>query len=584
MTQPVGIGEMRVYPDARPSLSPGRHQVTMNQTITKGGPVAPVNRYVDVTAPRFALAPGELLSTFPPANSVGAFDKRLPQVTFRRRTLPWERSAGSPTNGPPDPWLALVVLAEGEANFRSGVHISDALPANILAAQGITDDGTCDVLEVSRTVIRKVFPAKEELPLLTHVREVNLSDTEFATGDDDGWIAVVIANRLPRPNTSYGAYLISLEGRRSELPDPPAVQPVLGDRFVFDLSDSQLAAASYARNPGLTMPLGATRDATPGGRAAATASAWTPSSTPTVSAITGPAQSSFGAGFFENAIDFQIVEGVDVQTTRFPVLAHWNFECDAGGDFESLMGNLDIGLLGSVPVAAGEQGASVDPGPQVAPTGHTVLSHLTRRGDAAEAWYRGALAPREVKRRDAGSPFHAADQARRIAEDGLEDLSESAAFEIGRLLAMATPRFLADLQAWRRTGFAVRRARAMLESMPIVSEIGETRLVRRLKLALIDPIATGAPLGRPVPVDDVADLLADDDAKVIAAGLGLDTKVVAETLADGLVTTAVDPATTATTLPTDLAGVMSDEAALHDLSRHVRDVAHTLVERSGDEP
>ena len=75
------------------------------------------------------------------------------------------------------------------------------------------------------------------------------------------------------------------------------------------------------------------------------------------------------------------------------------------------MGNLDIGLLGSVPVAQGEQGASVDPGPQVAPTGHTVLSHLTRRGDAAEVWYRGALAPREVKRRDAGSPFH----ARRLA-------------------------------------------------------------------------------------------------------------------------------------------------------------------------
>ena len=139
----------------------------MNQTITKGGPVAPVSRYVDVTAPRFALAPGELLSTFPPANSVGAFDNRLPQVTFRRRTLPWERSAGSATNGPPDPWLALVILAEGEANFRSGVHISDALPPNILAAQGITEDGTCDVLEVSHTVVQKVFPAKEELSLLT---------------------------------------------------------------------------------------------------------------------------------------------------------------------------------------------------------------------------------------------------------------------------------------------------------------------------------------------------------------------------------------------------------------------------------
>ena len=38
MTQPVGIGEMRVYPDARPRLTPGRHTVTMNQAISKGGP------------------------------------------------------------------------------------------------------------------------------------------------------------------------------------------------------------------------------------------------------------------------------------------------------------------------------------------------------------------------------------------------------------------------------------------------------------------------------------------------------------------------------------------------------------------
>ncbi len=134
MTQPVGIGEMRVYPDARPRVTPGRHRVTMSQAIDKGGPVAPVSRYLEVTAPRFSLAPGELLSTFPPANSVGAFDRRLPQVTFRRRTLPWERSAGTPTGGLADPWLALVVLAEGEANFRTGVHISDAVPSNVHTA------------------------------------------------------------------------------------------------------------------------------------------------------------------------------------------------------------------------------------------------------------------------------------------------------------------------------------------------------------------------------------------------------------------------------------------------------------------
>ena len=151
-----------------------------------------------------------------------------------------------------------------------------------------------------------------------------------------------------------------------ELPDPPALQPVLGDRFVFDLSDAPTGGRVLRTQSRPDDAAGATRDAAPGSaprrphRPDAVANACRTDDH-------GPAQSSFGAAFFENAVDFQIVEGVDAQTTRFPVLADWNFECDAGGDFESLMVNLDIGLLGPVPVAQGEQGASVDPGPQVAP-------------------------------------------------------------------------------------------------------------------------------------------------------------------------------------------------------------------------
>ena len=50
---------------------------------------------------------------------------------------------------------------------------------------------------MTQTVVDKVFPTVEDLPLLVHVREVDLADTELANGDDDGWLAVVLANRLP---------------------------------------------------------------------------------------------------------------------------------------------------------------------------------------------------------------------------------------------------------------------------------------------------------------------------------------------------------------------------------------------------
>ena len=42
-------------------------------------------------------------------------------------------------------------------------------------------------------------------------------------GDDDGWMAVVLGNRLPQPGTRYPACLVNLEGQYAELPaDPPS--------------------------------------------------------------------------------------------------------------------------------------------------------------------------------------------------------------------------------------------------------------------------------------------------------------------------------------------------------------------------
>src|SRR5207237_508270 len=56
------------------------------------GPVETMQAAFDVTAPRYALPPDQVLSTFPPASARGSFTSRLPQVVLRRRTLPWERS------------------------------------------------------------------------------------------------------------------------------------------------------------------------------------------------------------------------------------------------------------------------------------------------------------------------------------------------------------------------------------------------------------------------------------------------------------------------------------------------------------
>ena len=118
------------------------------------------------------------------------------------------------------PWLALLVFLDEEVTFSSGT-LSSALPGSVVAAFG-TDDAlataTADFVHVNDLpTLNAVLPSPAETALLSHVRRVNLADTALDIGDDDGWLAVVVANRLPvRPADGPGHYhacLVSLEHR-----------------------------------------------------------------------------------------------------------------------------------------------------------------------------------------------------------------------------------------------------------------------------------------------------------------------------------------------------------------------------------
>ena len=568
MADPPPRGQVRLYPSIRPALGAGAYAVELEQTIPAGGPIDSVTRHLEVSGPRFLLPATELHSVFPPPNSEGDYSLRLPQIAFKRRTLPWEReSNGQPVDRRPS-WLALVVLAEGEGTFLANVAIADALPAEVRAALGVTETGTCDVLEVTRTVVDRVFPREDELPLLCHVRETNLQDTEFAGSDDDGFVSVVISNRLPQPGHQYGAYLVSLEGRFAELPDPRPAQDSIGPAVVYPFAEQAglLEAVSFESSGSTSTDLASTArpdwpsaGRTPGLRRGRWLDA-IEAARDDDTAVGDVPRAHVGTGFTAHDVDLarlEAVMGVDVvQLLRFPVLAHWNFTCTGEGDFQALMEGLDVGLLGTLPRPAAEEPPAPD-APDVAPTGHIVLAHQTRRGEAARAWYRGPLTPRELRRQDpAAPPYYTADQARRIGEDGREDLSEAAAFELGRLLALSDPRFVAELQAWRRSGYYLRRTESVLDSVPglrdLVAEPFE--LARSIGLEIVERVSLdgAAPLGPRVRPDDVGPLLGRDDADVIATGLGLEREYVAEVLSPALTRTGLDPEPFRSSLATDL--------------------------------
>ena len=502
MPQP---GFFVLHSRAVPPLGAGDYTLTGSQSLN-GGPTAPYSGHVRVTSPRYRMPPDQILSSFPPANAEGAFETRLPQIVLKRRTLPWERIMDNAHRE--IPWLALVVIAEGEG------QISGETPVKDCVTPGVTLSGPNDVasgvyLAVSETVVNKVFPTKDDLSLLVHVREVDLNDTELAIGDDDGFLAVIMANRLPqfdRANCKpvrYMACLINLEGQLNVLPTPlnfdfhfdalAEVQDVRAlaksdfsaDQYVMGVGAKQTVSGAKAIAGAPTANFGARPATPPVTERAPVSESWsaTQKSVSNIAVSAAPAEAgrmvrdAMTAGF-RFPVELLVLE----KTYRFPVLAHWSFTCTGAGSFETLMQGLDVGLLGTLPAdpaarpkpdcAPPPKGSAPPPTdpprpePEVTDTGHVGLHHLTRRGDSLRAWYRGPLALHITERTkpeaDGHLPLaHTSDQLRRIVPDGREDLALAAAFEIGRLLALSQPSVVSALMRWRREQFGAERARQL---------------------------------------------------------------------------------------------------------------------------
>lgn len=495
-------GTFRLYPYANPPLPAGSYALT---AAIDGlpGEVETLHAAVDVTAPRYALPPDQILSTFPPANAQGSFTSRLPQIVIRRRTLPWERSqlradgtaldtlsVPERAGAVPRPWLALVLIAEGEGSLFSDVPVDQTVTPPV-RLEGDADVPKATCLEVPETVVAKVFPAAEDLPVLCHVREVDLADTELALGDDDGWMAVVLCNRLPQPNTRYTACLINLEGQYHELPVAPEHQPTYDRRAkVVDLERfapiAEARHSSDAAGMGLDVVDTQLKPTAPAPKKARASPGWSPiipggAVIPTDAALTrgsGHDLRLLGTGIGVN-LPWHLFE----RTVRFPVLASWSFKCTEKGDFQFLANQVSSRLLGHVssgpespdgeplredaaPSGLPTEPPSVRPLPLFTATGHVATVHESRRGDRTTAWLRGALIPEPVQRAaarpDGRYPLaHHADQLRRVTPDGQEDLSYAAAFEIGRLLALSRPSVVAALNRWRRQRFAAATAGAV---------------------------------------------------------------------------------------------------------------------------
>lgn len=419
---PPPRGSMILYDRMDPLLPPGDYRLRVSTELSlAGASLDSVTRHFRVEAPRLSLSPGEVSGVYPPRNGRGPFDEALPHVTLGRRTLPWERTVDESVT-PRPPWLALLLFEEGpdkEITIERNVPYQDIVGAARAGADGAV---LCEAISVDRTLLRSVLPTRDELALLTHVRQVNTEDRELAANDSDGWFSVVVANRLPQNGRKYRACLVSLEGRTDLVSNevPPVDEALLAPPpdLEFELAPGVIGLAGLGTD--------VIREVA-GHRAAFLE--------PSVERIRAGARGSAG------------VKVVPPPPERLVLLYSWAFECEGNGSFERLAATLDVGLIGEV---RGQW-------PFVAETGHMPMELRDRAGALQSVWYRGPLVPAPVSRGETAAPAPGADDLRTVVfEAGMEDISLSAAFEVGRLMAASDGRLAQDILRWRRGDFETR--------------------------------------------------------------------------------------------------------------------------------
>lgn len=561
------VGSMYMYDDITPPLLDNSYQLSVVTNVTFDGTqqtLEPATGFFNIDGPRFSLSATEVAAVFPPNNGHGGFDEAIPHVALLRRTLPWERALtsqpaliGNPTraaddppqpnpippqNGQPQtygptPWIALLLFEEGEYQINHNVPLQNAVPADVYQRLDPPAGITCDTVQASLGLVTALLPSLEELTLLAHVRQVNIEDRELNSGSSDGWFAVVMSNRVPAPGAKYRACLVSLEERTDLVSaNPPAVaEPILIGQLA---NEGQLVNREAVTSP--------------------------------IEGIVDELDTTVLANADARRITASVIQmqppvfGYFFASVQLVLLYSWQFECTGVGTFRDYMQRINVSMTGTVE----------DPGhPGVSDTGHIQMTLADRAGVNEDVWYRGPLVAFPLTRDPL--TYHSADQCRRVSpETGAEDVSYSAAFEAGRLLAAADSRLAQELMRWRREAYrqsarmdcltAIQTAMSLPQALdlhaPVATTVavnaaqsivsGLTRLGDRYGLATVGNVA-GL---NPSLLQQAWNLSSVNDA---AAILGADAGATGAAVAAPAQT--ARPATT-------LAAVAADSASLQNLS------------------
>ena len=422
------IDEIRFLQNHLPGLAAGEYEITVEQEvksskITSQNPFTTTRKF-SVRGDRFALKPTDTQAVFPPAGSLGDHASVLPHVVLHRSTTPWERR-GHP-DSPETPWLALLLFYEGEAPKPEIISLKDmngggAKFPPFIKERGQSDDDKATIIDVQQKILAGILPDKDELALLTHVREA----TDYIITDQT--LVTLKAEAIP---DDVLLKLASLKGQEFIGAEAflAALKNAIGDQQT--VSYQEAIGRHAADRIELAVIIG--------------------NRLPRPKGVSTAHLVSVEGRYNANGFDFQGAGENDL--IRLLSLQSWSFACvDHQQSFTGLLTRLNrepsvLRLPDGGAAAANERLA----------LGSLPLWHVLRQGGKTVSWYHGPLGPAEnLLTEEAPSapdlPARAADELIRYnPSTGMFDASYAAAWELGRLIALQNKTLSVSLYNWKR--------------------------------------------------------------------------------------------------------------------------------------
>jgi len=479
-------GQFKVFSKVEPRLGPGAYVFQMTQTMKEGGDTLLSAKAQDVhfkvSGSGIRLQPSDVLGVYPTSGDREVNTRQLPHVVLKQRTLPWLHSEPAVGGQPVVPSVALLLFKASEVRIVDGKasdHLTTAELREHFPSTAPSDPAVW--LGVRQKILKRVMPRyHEELPYLSHVRQVSVADPEGKL-DDDGYVAMVMANRVPTDaDTEYVACLVALHPFGNDENLFPTAEEV-GDPVTRDERPPFVIDPDLLRRMGMGRPVGtflpggiagtlrtggtAVGGLRPGGSSASVVSGVTLGSatrTPALSDLLSP-DDVLRAEEVARVSPGALVSGISVLPGTLsvlsdsllnlllgpekflPVLTHFTFRTAAEAmDFEGILSAIQDRTSGAADAGVGMLGQGVTDS-----LGRYRMDHKNRDGESQEAIYGGPLRRLPQRRSTERTTALHADTLVSVEPDGdgqtIENVNLASAFELGRLLALSDRELLALL-------------------------------------------------------------------------------------------------------------------------------------------